>query len=198
MNGLFWNPCIMSLIECSKFASENKKEVDFLTAIEILSVVFNLIYLVLLIKENIWCWPNGIIASILSVYLFVEAKLYSEAICRFGSTSFFPDGSRRSTRVCCLFACSFGMISPHDALLCVVVCGSTPVWRFSGWSTWSYPRHVPGIPTQSCMHWHASFSFWLCALPWMLWQLPTHRSRLRRSQNTHQAFNTSLASLTPL
>ncbi len=48
--------------------------------IEILAVIFNLIYLVLLVKENIWCWPNGILASILSIYLFVDAKLYSEAI----------------------------------------------------------------------------------------------------------------------
>lgn len=48
--------------------------------IEILAVAFNLIYLVLLIKENIWCWPSGILASILSISLFLDAKLYSEVI----------------------------------------------------------------------------------------------------------------------
>ena len=49
-------------------------------SIEILAVAFNLVYLFLLIRENIWCWINGIIASFLSVYLFIESKLYSEAI----------------------------------------------------------------------------------------------------------------------
>lgn len=53
---------------------------QFLTIIEILSVLFNFIFLILLIKENKWCWPNGIIGSFLSVYLFAESKLYSEAI----------------------------------------------------------------------------------------------------------------------
>ncbi|MGY8954390.1 MAG: nicotinamide riboside transporter PnuC [Flavobacteriales bacterium] len=53
---------------------------QFLTTIEILSVLFNFIFLILLIKENKWCWPNGIIGSLLSVYLFTESKLYSEAI----------------------------------------------------------------------------------------------------------------------
>ena len=50
------------------------------TLIEITAVIFSTIYLFLLVKENIWCWLFGIISSILSIYLFVEAKLYSESI----------------------------------------------------------------------------------------------------------------------
>ena len=53
---------------------------DIYQLIEYTSVFFNLTYLILLIRENIWCWPCGIIASILSIFLFVETKLYSEAI----------------------------------------------------------------------------------------------------------------------
>jgi nicotinamide mononucleotide transporter len=53
---------------------------SFLEIIEICAVAFNLIYLFLLIRENIWCWLNGIVASLLSIYLFFEAKLYSECI----------------------------------------------------------------------------------------------------------------------
>ena len=37
-------------------------------------------YLILLIRENIWCWPFAILSSALSIYLFYEAKLYSEAV----------------------------------------------------------------------------------------------------------------------
>lgn len=48
--------------------------------LEIIAVVFGLLYLILLIKENIWCWAFGIVGSGLSIFLFVETKLYSEAI----------------------------------------------------------------------------------------------------------------------
>lgn len=43
-------------------------------------VVLNVLYLVLLIRRSIWCWPFGILGSGLSIYLFIESKLYSEAI----------------------------------------------------------------------------------------------------------------------
>lgn len=62
------------------FACEVMNGLETYTVIEVLSVGFNLVYLILLIKENIWCWAFGIIASILSVYLFMHVKLYSEAI----------------------------------------------------------------------------------------------------------------------
>lgn len=48
--------------------------------IEILATTGNLIYIVLLIKEKIICWSFGIAGSALSVYLFMDAKLYSEAL----------------------------------------------------------------------------------------------------------------------
>ncbi len=51
--------------------------------IEIAATVFSLIYLFLLMKENIWCWFFAIISSALSIYLFINAKLYSEAFLYF-------------------------------------------------------------------------------------------------------------------
>jgi nicotinamide mononucleotide transporter len=53
---------------------------DKLLLIEIVSVVFGLVFLLLLMRENIWCWIFGITSSALSVYLFIAAKLYSESI----------------------------------------------------------------------------------------------------------------------
>jgi len=47
--------------------------------IETVATITSLIYLFLLMKENIWCWFFAIISSALSVYLFITAKLYSEA-----------------------------------------------------------------------------------------------------------------------
>ncbi|CAA0098299.1 Uncharacterised protein [Halioglobus japonicus] len=47
--------------------------------VEILATAANLFYVVLLIRENILCWIFGIVGSLLSVYLFIDARLYSEA-----------------------------------------------------------------------------------------------------------------------
>lgn len=45
---------------------------------EILAVVFGLVSVLLTIKENIWCWPAGIVSVSLYVVVFYEAKLYGE------------------------------------------------------------------------------------------------------------------------
>jgi nicotinamide mononucleotide transporter len=47
--------------------------------VEILATAANLIYIVFLIKERIACWAFGIVGSLLSIYLFIDARLYSEA-----------------------------------------------------------------------------------------------------------------------
>jgi len=53
---------------------------SLLLAIEILATATSLGYLFLLIRQNIWCWPLAIVSAFLSIYLFLESKLYSEAI----------------------------------------------------------------------------------------------------------------------
>lgn len=53
---------------------------SLLLAIEILATLTSLGYLLLLIKQNIWCWPLSIVSGLLSIYLFLESKLYSESI----------------------------------------------------------------------------------------------------------------------
>jgi nicotinamide mononucleotide transporter len=52
-------------------------------AVEILATGANLAYIVLLVREKIACWAFGIAGSLLSVYLFADARLYSEAILYF-------------------------------------------------------------------------------------------------------------------
>lgn len=49
------------------------------TLVEILATLSGLAYVILLVRENIICWPFGIAGSVLSIYLFVDGKLYSEA-----------------------------------------------------------------------------------------------------------------------
>jgi len=48
--------------------------------IEIIGTVLSLIYLFLLVKENIWCWLFSILSAIFFIYSFIGVKLYSEAI----------------------------------------------------------------------------------------------------------------------
>lgn len=49
------------------------------TIVEILATGASLIYIILLIREKIACWSFGIVGSVLSIYLFIDARLYSEA-----------------------------------------------------------------------------------------------------------------------
>ncbi|MFT4753194.1 MAG: nicotinamide mononucleotide transporter [Salibacteraceae bacterium] len=53
---------------------------DLNTILEVLGVTFNLLYLILLIKEQIVCWIFGIIGSLVSIWLFYRMQLFSESI----------------------------------------------------------------------------------------------------------------------
>lgn len=48
--------------------------------LEIMAVIFGLAYLFFLIQEKRICWLFGIVSSLLSIVLFYQNKLYSEAI----------------------------------------------------------------------------------------------------------------------
>ncbi len=50
------------------------------TLLEVFATGASLIYIVLLIRERVSCWPFGIAGSLLSIYLFIDTRLYSEAI----------------------------------------------------------------------------------------------------------------------
>jgi nicotinamide mononucleotide transporter len=54
-------------------------DISTVLIVEILATAANLFYVILMIRENILCWAFGIVGSLLSVYLFIDAKLYSEA-----------------------------------------------------------------------------------------------------------------------
>ncbi len=53
---------------------------QLINVIEWLSVCLNLVFVILIIKQNKWGWPFGILGSILSIYLFIETNLYAEAV----------------------------------------------------------------------------------------------------------------------
>jgi len=47
--------------------------------VEWLALISSVIYVILAAKENIWCWPFGIIGVFASLYLFWEGKLFLDA-----------------------------------------------------------------------------------------------------------------------
>jgi len=51
-----------------------------MTGIEALAVFFGLLCVWFCIRQNIWCWPTGLIQVTLYIYIFYEVKLYSDLI----------------------------------------------------------------------------------------------------------------------
>lgn len=52
----------------------------FFAYVELLATIFSLAGVYLTTKENIWCWPIGIVAVILSAIVFFQARLYSDML----------------------------------------------------------------------------------------------------------------------
>lgn len=47
--------------------------------LEIVSVAFGLIYVILAARENIWCWPAAFIGTGTAIFLFWDASLFMES-----------------------------------------------------------------------------------------------------------------------
>ena len=47
--------------------------------IEIITVILSLLYVILIIRQNIWCWICGILSSSLYIWSMIQAKIYLEA-----------------------------------------------------------------------------------------------------------------------
>jgi nicotinamide mononucleotide transporter len=47
---------------------------------EIIAVIFGVVAVWLTIRENIWCWPIGLVNVVLYIVVFREAKLYSDML----------------------------------------------------------------------------------------------------------------------
>lgn len=49
-----------------------------MTWIEGIATLFGLLCVWLTIKQNIWCWPTGLIQVFLYIFIFYEARLYAD------------------------------------------------------------------------------------------------------------------------
>jgi len=51
-----------------------------MSMIELVAVICGFLCVFFTIRENIWCWPTGLVQVSLYVFVFFEAKLYSDVI----------------------------------------------------------------------------------------------------------------------
>ena len=50
-----------------------------LAPLEVIAVAAAIAYLLLAIRQNIWCWLGAAISTVIYVYLFFGARLYMES-----------------------------------------------------------------------------------------------------------------------
>ena len=50
-----------------------------MTALEVIAVVMAIGYLLLAIRENIWCWACAGVSTVIYIWLFIDARLYMES-----------------------------------------------------------------------------------------------------------------------
>ncbi|PCJ47988.1 MAG: nicotinamide mononucleotide transporter [Gammaproteobacteria bacterium] len=50
---------------------------------ELIAVFFAVLYLVLVIKESIWCWPAALVSTGIYIFLFFDVNLYMESALQF-------------------------------------------------------------------------------------------------------------------
>jgi nicotinamide mononucleotide transporter len=53
---------------------------DPIQIVEASAVALNITYVILAAKEKILCWPFGILASFISIWLFIQIGLFAEAL----------------------------------------------------------------------------------------------------------------------
>ena len=56
------------------------RQFQALSPLELLAVLLAIGYLLLAIRQNIWCWFFAAISTAIYVYLFLQAKLYMESL----------------------------------------------------------------------------------------------------------------------
>jgi nicotinamide mononucleotide transporter len=62
------------------FLSEVTGQFQALSPLELTAVLLAIAYLLLAIRQNIWCWFCAAISTAVYVYLFLNAKLYMESL----------------------------------------------------------------------------------------------------------------------
>jgi nicotinamide mononucleotide transporter len=64
----------------SDFLQQFSQQLIATSALEWVAVVLAIIYLVLAVKENLWCWPAAFVSTSIYIFLFFDVNLYMESL----------------------------------------------------------------------------------------------------------------------
>lgn len=67
-------------IACYCIARRSVSLLDMLLALEIAATIFGLLCVTLTVRQNIWCWPTGLVQVFLFIFVFYQVKLYSDLV----------------------------------------------------------------------------------------------------------------------
>ena len=48
--------------------------------VEIVGALFGVAFVILTIRQSVWCWPVGLVNCAMYIVVFAQAKLYSDAV----------------------------------------------------------------------------------------------------------------------
>lgn len=118
-------------------------QLQSLSGLELAAVVLAIAYLVLAIRQNIWCWVCAAISTGIYIFLFVDARLYMESVLNgfyfamaiYGWFSWRRgSGDEHALPVVCW------PLARHVTALAIVVAGSSITgWALSTWTDAVYP-----------------------------------------------------------
>ena len=112
------------------------------SALEVVAVAAAILYLLLAIRQNIWCWLFAAISTSIYVWLFVDAKLYMEsalnlfylAMAGYGWYTWTSGRSGKELPVC------VWPISTHAlAILCIGGLAALNGWLLSSFTDAAFP-----------------------------------------------------------
>ena len=78
-----------------------------MSAYEVVGVAFGAVAVWLTVKENVWCWPTGLVNVLLSAIVFAQARLYADVglqlvyvvLCLYGWYAWLHGGKDRGALV---------------------------------------------------------------------------------------------------
>lgn len=118
-------------------------QLQSLSGLELAAVVLAIAYLVLAIRQNIWCWVCAAISTGIYIFLFVDARLYMESVLNgfyfamaiYGWFSWRRgSGDEHALPVVC-----WPLARHVTALAIVVTSSSITGWALSTWTDAVYP-----------------------------------------------------------
>lgn len=135
---------------------------------EALAVALALAYLVLAIRQSVWCWPAGIASTLIYLALFFRARLYAESVLQLFYVAISVYGWRQWARPAApLPVTTWGVARNARALGAVTLLAAASGASLAAWT----PAALPYL--DAFVSWGAVLATWMVACKllenWIWW-----------------------------